>query len=427
MRLAHVRIAAVSLVSGGVLALGVLGGAQAAQVKPRATASTDTQCQALPVPATASPSPSPLPRPSFRDTTAPSSTPSSLPSPPESTSASPSPLTPPTGTPTPLVSSGGPSAGPSLQSRAAPLTGLPSSSGSSSPPRPPSPSAGVARASLDAYIAASPSPSLSSPSSTSPTGTASPSGTASPGASADATAQPQLCVSVQRSQASITRGRTATYIVRVSTRNTSAPDVSVSLTAQPTSQKATFTAGCTKGDGTAACAASSVSAKRPVVLHAQIAVASSATSIKSVKLTATASIATAQSWKAPTVAETTAVTSTSARSRKPPPLSPLPLPALPLGRIPDLNGVGSTFIQAGNATQLFPIITPSPVPSATPAAHPQPTKPRTRPVPDSRALSPGSPLLPARVAGLILLSLAIVLAITRLSLRRWPGSGNPRG
>ncbi len=127
------------------------------------------------------------------------------------------------------------------------------------------------------------------------------------------------------------------------------------------------------------------------------------------------------------MAETTGVTSASARSRKPPPLSPVPLPALPLGPIPDLNGVGSTLIQAGNATQLFPIITPSPVPSATPAAHPRPGKPRTRPGSDSRALSPGSPLLPVWAAGLILLALAIALTITRLFLRRSPGSGKPRG
>ena len=275
----------------------------------------------------------------------------------------------------------------------------------------------MAHASLDAYIETSPSP---SPSSTSPNVTASPS------ASADTTAQPELCVSLQRSQASIARGHTATYIVRVTTRNASAADVSVALTAQPTSQKATFTKGCTKGDGTAACTVSSVSVRRPVVLHAQIAVASSATSVKSVKLTATASIATTQGWKAPTVAETTAVTATSAHSRKPPLLSPLPLPELPLGPIPDLNGVGSTLIEAGNVTQLFPVITPSPVPIATPAAHPLPTEQRTRPVPDSRALSPGSPLLPATVVGLILLAMAIVLTTTRLSLRRWRGSGKPR-
>lgn len=401
MRLAQVRIAAVSLVSGGVLALGVLGGAQAAQLKPQATVLTDIQCQALPVSATASPSPSPSPRPSLRHKTAPPPSPS----PSESTSVSPSPSTSPSGSPTPSTSSGGPSAGPSLQSPA-----------SSQP-------ASVARASLDAYIATSPSPSPSSPSPSSP----SPTGTATPSASAAATPPPELCVSVQRAQASITRGHTATYLVRVSTRNASAMDVNVALTAQPTSQKATFTKGCTKGDGTNACTVSAVKVKQPAVLQARIAVAPGATSVRSVKLTATASIVTTQKWKAPTVAATTAVTSIPARARKPKLLEPVPLPALPLGPIPDLNGAGSTLIKAGNATQLFPVITPSPGPSATAAAHPRPTRRRTEPVSDSRALSAGSPLLPARIAGLILLALAIVLTITRLSLRRWPGSGRPRG
>jgi hypothetical protein len=234
-------------------------------------------------------------------------------------------------------------------------------------------------------------------------------------------------VSIQRSQASITRGHTAAYAVRVSTRNGSAADVSIALTAQPRSQKATFTKGCAKGDGTAVCTVGSISVKRPVVLGAQIAVASTAKFVKSVKLTAAARIVTTQSWKAPTAAETTAVTAVSSRSRKPPLVNLLPLPELPLGPIPDLNGVGSTFKAAGNATQLFPVITPSPVPSATSAAQPRPIKSRTRRVSDSRAFSPKSPFPPARVAGLILLALAIILTITSLSLRRWPGSGKPRG
>src|SRR5579863_1422014 len=326
MRLAQVRIAAVCSVSGGVLALGVLGGAQAAQIKPRAIASTDAQCQALPFSTPASPLPSPSPRRSLKH------------------------ITPPSSTPSP-----------------------------------------------------------------------------SPSASAAAMAQPKLCVSVQRAQASITRGHTATYIVRVSTQNAAAIDVNVALTAQPTSQKATFTKGCTKGEGTAACTVSLVEVKQPVVLRAQIAVASRATAVRSVKLTATASIVTAQKWKAPTVAATTAVTSIPTRARKPKLPEPIPLPALPLGPIPDLNGVGSTVIRAGNATQLFPVITPSPVPTAIPAVHPRPTRRTTKPVSVSRAPTPGSPLLPARAAGLILLALAIVLAITGLSLRRWPGSRKPRG
>jgi hypothetical protein len=230
-------------------------------------------------------------------------------------------------------------------------------------------------------------------------------------------------VSVQRSQASIARGHTATYIVRVSTRETSASDVSVTLTAQPTSQKAAFTTGCTRGDRTAACTVNSVSVKQAAVMHAQMAVASGATGVKSVRLTA--SITTTQKAQALTAAETTAVT--SPQSREPALSDPLPLLPLPLGPIPDLNGVGYTLIEAGNATQLFPTITPSPVPSSTPAAHPRPTQPRTGPLSASRAVSPGSPLLRARVAGLILVALALLLSITRLSLRRWPGSAKPRG
>jgi hypothetical protein len=194
--------------------------------------------------------------------------------------------------------------------------------------------------------------------------------------------------------------------------------VSVALTAQPTSQKATFTKGCAKGDGTAACTIGSVSVKQPVVLQAQIAVASSATSVKSVKVTAKASIVTTQNWKAPTVAATTAVTSAS--SPQPSLSAPLPLPALPLGPIPDLNGAASTLIKAGNATQLFPTITPSPVPSSPATAHLRPTQRRVGHVSDSRALSPGSPLLPAEVAGLIVLALVILLTATRLSLRGRP-------
>jgi hypothetical protein len=62
--------------------------------------------------------------------------------------------------------------------------------------------------------------------------------------------------------------------VRVSTQNAAAIDVNVALTAQPTSQEAAFTKGCTKGEGTASCTVSLVKVKQPVVLQAQIAVAS---------------------------------------------------------------------------------------------------------------------------------------------------------
>jgi hypothetical protein len=394
-------MAAVSVVSGGVLALGVLSSAQAAQVKPQATASTDTQCQALPVSDPASPSPSPTP--GFSIKIAPALSPNN-PSPSESNSATAS------GSATPSASTGSPSPGPSLPSPASPSpTGLPSPSGPPSLTGPPSPPDGAADASLDAYIGASPGPS-----------------TTSPGGSTGAKGQPELCVSVQRSQASVTRGHTATYIVRVSTRNTSASDVSVTLTAQPASQKATFTTGCPKGDRTSACTVSSVSVQQPAVLHAQIAVAPGATSVKSVRLSATASIVATQQGKALTAAETTAVTSPQSRQAALP--DPLPLLPLPLGPIPELNGAAQVVVKAGNVTGLFPVITPSPLPRPIVSAHPRAIRRRVGPVTDSRALPPRPPILPAQVAGLIVLGLAIVITIRRLSRPgRRSGTAKPRG
>jgi hypothetical protein len=226
------------------------------------------------------------------------------------------------------------------------------------------------------------------------------------------TAQPELCISVRRSQGSITRGRKATYIVRLSTENTSASDVSVTLTAQPSGQKPTFTGGCTKGDGTALCTITTVSATQPAVLRAQVAVASSATAVK---LTATATIVTAQKWQPPTVTATTAVTAASSPQPEPSLAGIPPLLPLPLGPIPDLYGAGSTLISAGNVTGLFPTITPSPAPSPTASPQPQaPARRRASPAREPRALSPGPKNIPAEAAGLIALVLAILLAITRL-------------
>ena len=137
-------------------------------------------------------------------------------------------------------------------------------------------------------------------------------------------------MSVQRSQASVARGHNAAYVVQVSTENNgSASDVSVALTAQPSSQKPTFTSGCAKGNGAAACTVSSVSDKQPANLHAQIPVASSDTSVTSVKLTAKASIVTSAKWTPPSATETVAVTAASASSAKSPP-SASPTTTLPL-------------------------------------------------------------------------------------------------
>jgi hypothetical protein len=235
-------------------------------------------------------------------------------------------------------------------------------------------------------------------------------------------------VSVQRSKTSISRGQQAAYVVRVSTQNDgSAADVTVALTAQPSSQKPKFTSGCAKGAGTASCTVSSVSDKQPASLKAQIPVAASATSVTSVKLTATASIVTTEKWTPPSAAETVAVTAASASPGKspagssPPDSSPAgltPEGALPLGPVPNLNGVSSQLIGAGNASGLFPAISPSASPSPSPGS-PAPAGQRDgRPVAGSSAIAFVKPGLTGQVAGLIALAVAVMLTVTRLSLRK---------
>ena len=207
--------------------------------------------------------------------------------------------------------------------------------------------------------------------------------------------------------------------MQVSTANNgSAADVTVALTAQPSSQKPAFTSGCAKGEGTASCAVSSVPDKQPVTLKAQIPVAANATSVTSVKLTATASIATTEKWTPPSATETVAVTAASASPTKSgtPSAGVLPESTLPLGPIPNLNGVSSQLIGAGNASGLFPAINPSATPSPSPGG-PAPGGQR-RPVSGSSAIAFVQPGLTGQVAGLIALAVAVLLTVTRLSLRK---------
>jgi hypothetical protein len=236
-------------------------------------------------------------------------------------------------------------------------------------------------------------------------------------------------VSVQRSQSSIKRGQTAGYVVQVSTKNGTASDVSVALTVQPSSQKPTFSSGCAKDDGTASCSLSSVTTKG-TSLNAQVPVAAKATSVSSVKLTAMASVATTVKWTPPAADETTPVTAAASPAT---PASRSASPAehmavLPLGPIPALNGEASMFVGAGNAAGLFPTIGPAPGASVTPTAAAAQQRPAKRtsggPVSEASPASDSTPVFTAQVAGLIVLGLAIMLTVTRLSVRKRakPGS-----
>ena len=240
-------------------------------------------------------------------------------------------------------------------------------------------------------------------------------------------------MSVERSQSSIKRGQTASYVVQVSAKNGSASEVTVALAVTPSRLKPEFSKGCAKGDGTASCRISSVTAKHPASLDASISVASDATSVRSVKLTATASVTTTSKWTPPAAAETIAVTSasasTSASATDTPaedPVGVAGLNPLPLGSIANLNNVASQLIRAGNAAPLFPAITAAPRSSARPSDQPQPSNLSTDPVSGASPVSADTPVSSVQVAGLIALGLAIMLIATWLAVRRRSGPNGPR-
>jgi hypothetical protein len=227
-------------------------------------------------------------------------------------------------------------------------------------------------------------------------------------------------VTVKRGQASVARGQSAVYIVQVSTKDGGAGSVSgvtVALTSRPSSQKPVFTGGCGDSNGSAKCPVGAVSDKQPVTADAQIPVASDAASVTSVKLTATASVTTTAKWSPPTATVTVAVTAAAAgapSTGSTPPASPGT--TLPLGPVPNLNSVSSSLIGAGNASGLFPAINPGATPSPSPGNGSD--RKNAAPATGSSAIAFVQPGLTGQIAGLIALAVAVLLTVTRLSLRR---------
>lgn len=228
-------------------------------------------------------------------------------------------------------------------------------------------------------------------------------------------------MTVQRVQASVARGESAAYVIQVSTKDGgTASGLTVALASQPSSQKPLFTGGCGDGNGSARCPVSAVSDGKPVTLHAQIPVASDATSVTSVELAATASVTTTAKWTPPTAAETVAVTAAASPagggSSAPGTPPAAPGTTLPLGPVPNLNSVSSSLIGAGNASGLFPAINPGATPSPAPGNGSD--RRNAAPTAGSSAIAFVQPGLTGQVAGLIALAVAVLLTVTRLSLRR---------
>lgn len=372
----RVRPAATSLAAGGILVTGVAAMTFGATATPAmaavsaAASITGQQCKTVSVPVSSS-----SPTPPAVSSPTPSSTPSSTPS-------------------------------------------TPSDSGTSTPTPTPTPTA-------SSSASASPSASASSSSSTDATATATATLSARTVLTA-ATTTPSLCVSVTRSEASIARGQTAYYVVDVWADSGSVGDVTVKLSASPTSQTPTYYLGCGSDDGTAACDLGTVSSGSTTrQVEAEIAVASGATSVSSIMLTAKAAGTDVKTDPAAAAQVSVTAASSSQSSSSDDTSSALgDTGTLPLGgtSYPSLNGDGSSYLSnGGSASGLFPTINPSSQPSPGSGSSGQaPARQVAEPEADTTTLPLGTPMVAAQAAGLIALLLACVLAVTRLSVRRRP-------
>jgi hypothetical protein len=213
-------------------------------------------------------------------------------------------------------------------------------------------------------------------------------------------------------------------------------DAVVKLQATPSSVAPKFSFGCGSDDGTASCdlgAIDATSAQRQ--LQAESTVATTASSVTSVKLTVTGTAAnlTANPAASATVQISGTVTPTSSPSPSAAastPEFPTPTPStspitttspLPVGNLPGITSVStpsSTLSPGGNAGNLFPTLDPSSGSSA-------PNSVKGRPVADTTALPEGASVLGASLIGLLALALAFVLAVTRFSIRRRPTPSAP--
>lgn len=229
-----------------------------------------------------------------------------------------------------------------------------------------------------------------------------------------------LCVEVERLEASVPRGQPAHWLVGVWATGANAPATTVRLSAAPAGEKPAFSVGCGT-NGTASCSLGTVKAGSTVrLLQARVTVPATATSVTSVRLTAVASASNVVAR--PQAAVTIAITAagTTAVPAQVTPIGGVGASPQPVGYLPFLKGSGATLSPGGDASGLFPALSPGAGPSAQ--------DPRAgSPVAASFPLSSGESVMDAQIAGLGVLTLAIALALLGLFFRKRPVKAPPAG
>lgn len=249
-----------------------------------------------------------------------------------------------------------------------------------------------------------------------------------------------LCVQVVPTAVSVVRGQATTWAVSAWATGGSVPAATITLqTSTAGAGTPAFTSGCGT-NGTASCSLGTVNAAAARrTLQAQFTVPVTATTVASAGLTATASAAGLLAD-----AETTGTTSITAPpvpvavSPTPPAstppvtagTSPLPASSAPETFLPSPGGAVSSqpADSGGGVSGLFPTVSPSA--SATFSAT---MTEKAEQAASTSALTGTASADGAEVAGLAALAVAVVLAVTRVSIRRpppaarAPAAGSPEG
>jgi len=291
-----------------------------------------------------------------------------------------------------------------------------------------------------------------------PTPSASPTAAATSSAST-AEAEPQLCISIQAAQASIERGKTATWTIQVSAQDGPATSVAVTLTTAPGGLAAAFAGSCPSGGGTATCVLGDMGTSLTPTsyeLQAQVPVPAN---VAAATLTLTAAADTSPAiTDIPAAGQTITITAPApARTRTastPTTTAPViqrvtpraTLPAAPITTMPAIGAMPTTIAVAttvppGSISTVLPQITPAvaTAPAAvpgtavmsSPAANIQAVATASStPGADAFSVNIGMSAQTAQILGGILLALVITLAATRLTSSyitrtRHPRSKNP--
>jgi hypothetical protein len=310
-------------------------------------------------------------------------------------------------------------------SRAASSSSSPSASASSSsdPSKStsasPSPSTSGS-ASTSTSPTPTPTPSSSKKSTSSPSPSPSPTKTAKPTPTPSSSPSPkpkkktvaQLCVRVQSfsSSSEVKAGHTATFAVWVWSSKAASNGVTVTLSVASAEDLGvpSFSV-CPVADGKT-CKLGDMPSGQADELEAGVPVHAKAALGEQVQLTATAAAKGAKSFNA---------SATDVVVVSPPPSTTTPQPSaptLPPTSIPPISGTGSS---PGNASNLFPTVTPTPSsgPSSLglPSVKPKRTDVGVTDAADTVPLDPR--LIGGQLAGLAVLAGGIAIAIARLSLR----------